>query len=344
MGYDITIREIADMAGVSTSTVSKALNGSPEISIGTRLHIKRIAIENGYKANNTARALKSKKSGSIGIIVPEIYSSFFSKMVQGVASRAKEKGLKSYICFSNESLKTEKKLIASFIDNSVDGLIISLSKQTQNLGSYDHIAQLKKYIPVVMVDRVCERMECDKVELDNIEASKCALRHLVATGCRNIVFLSTIKTTSVSKNRLHGFKEESKTLKAASADRLNAKVVEMNGSDELERRLGNLLQNDTIDAFIVADELATIKTHGYLQRNGYRIPQDISIIGFTNSEISKNIYPSLTMVSQNAEQLGKRALDILALRITKSDVSPDCRQIKIRHKMILRESTKQVKA
>ncbi len=343
MGYDITIKEIAEMAGVSSSTVSKALNGSPEISIGTRLHIKRIAIKKGYKANNTARALKSKRSGSIGIIVPEISSSFFSRMVQGAASRAKERGLKSYICFSNESFKIEKKLIASFIDHSVDGLIISLSKQTQNLGSYDHIAELRKYIPIVMVDRVCDVMECDKVELDNIEASKSALRHLVSTGCRNIVFLTTIKPTSVSKNRMYGFKEECKTLKAAGGNGLKAKVVEMNGSDELEKRLGNLLQKDFIDAFIIADELATIKTHGYLQRNGYKIPQDISIIGFTNSEISKNIYPSLTMISQNAEQLGKRALDVLALRMTKSWVGPACRQIKIRHKMIIRESTKQVK-
>ncbi len=341
MGFNTTIREIACIANVSVSTVSKALNNSPEISMNTRLRIKRIAIAQGYKPNSTARALKSKNTGSIGIIVPDISSSFFSIMVQGIEARAKKRGLRSYICFSNESLNMERKLVDSFMNHSVDGVIMSLSKQTQSAGINDHLTRLNMHVPMVMVDRVCDHVECDKVVLDDFEAGRSALRYLVDTGCRNIVFLTAIKATSVSQYRMAGFKEEFCCLKKSTGFRLKAFTIELNGYDGFENKLNKVLNENSIDAIIATDELGAIKTHGHLQRKGYMIPNEVSIIGFTNGEMSQNIYPSLTMVSQRAKKIGERALDRLVLRILNKDRDLVPKKIAIKHKLILRETTRQ---
>ncbi|UII77199.1 LacI family transcriptional regulator [Flagellimonas sp. HMM57] len=337
-----TIKDIAELANVSVSTVSKALNDSPEIGSQTSAKIKAIARELGYVPNSAAVALKRSATHHIGIIVPEISSEFFSKLVQAIETSASKRGFKSVLCFSKESFMTESQIIQNFCNGSVDGIIISMSKQTQQLRDYKHILSLMDHgIPVVMVDRTCDSIECEKVRINDFGASEHAVEHLIATGCKKPAFISTIPKTNVGKERKKGYR-------SAIQQKLyenNAKglVLELNGYRNFEKELDSFIQQNAIDGILAANELAAIKAMNIIKKKGLQIPEDVSVIGFTDGQLSQHSSPSLTSISQNANTMGAIALKRLLFQITRDVPRPNNHiQTVVKHKLILRESTKAI--
>jgi len=307
-----TLKDLSEILNLAISTVSKALNNSPEISDTTKTKVQNIALLYNYTPNKSAQNLKSKRTKTIGVIVPDLLSHFFAMAIHGIESEANSKGYKIIICLSNDSREKESESIKTLINGSVDGLIISLSKETQITGDYGHFEEALKYdFPVVLFDRTFERMICDKISINDQLAAKEATEHLLKTGCRNIIFLSTIYGTSVGEKRKMGYIDGLRNTGIQSC------ILNIENYNSFEKLILQQLQKIKVDGIVAADELSAITTIKYALKNSYKIPEDISVIGFTNGVLAENYVPSLTVVDQQAKEQGTKAASTLINRLNK---------------------------
>lgn len=307
-----TLKDLAKLLNLSISTISKALNNSSEISEETRKLVQQTAASNNYTPNLLAQSLKGSKTKTIGVIVPDVLAHFFAKAIHGIETTASNLGYKVFICLSNESLQKEAESLESLINGNVDGVIISLAKESQSKDSYHHFEDAIKYnLPLVLFDRTTSRLICDKISINDKRAAKEATEHLLRTGCRKIIFLSTIHGTSVGERRSLGY------LEAIKENHLEEIIVNIDNYLSFEDILLDVLKNSGVDGVVAADELSAVSVMRYAIKNNYRIPQDISVIGFTNGVLGENFVPSLTTVEQHAEEQGSIAADILIKRIEK---------------------------
>ncbi|RSK39865.1 LacI family DNA-binding transcriptional regulator [Mangrovimonas spongiae] len=331
-----TLKDLANLAGVSVSTVSKALNDSPEIGARTRQRIKDIAESCNYVPNNIARSLKSRSTKTIGVIIPAILIEFFNKVLYGIEQEATERGYKIVICLSNESSRKEAESINTFINGSVDGVILSVAEETQKSKVYDHFEKSAKHnMPMVMFDRVLDDITCDKVTVDDFEGAFNAVKFLSDLGSKNILFLNPISNTSVGQHREDGY------VKAVSGLNQEPNIVNVSHYTEIEKALSTVFNNQKIDAILAADEYSAALAQNAARLNNLKIPQDLSVIGFTNGMVAEYANPSLTVVSQHAENIGKIAAGILLDRIEgKLRAEPVNKVVKT--KIVERNSTKNI--
>ncbi|MDO9594132.1 MAG: LacI family DNA-binding transcriptional regulator, partial [Lutibacter sp.] len=202
----ITLKKIAKEFGVSISTVSKALKDSHEISEETRGKIKAFADYYHYKPNNLALQLRSQKTSVIGVIVPEIVHHFFSTVINGIEKYATEKGYNVMVCLSNESYEKEVSNMSVLTNGSVDGLIVSISRETQQNQNFKHFeAIIKDDFPLVLFDRINDDIECDKVIIDDVGGAFKATNHLVEIGAKRIALLTTQDFITVGSLRKKGY-------------------------------------------------------------------------------------------------------------------------------------------
>jgi len=305
-----TLKDLAKILNLAVSTVSKAINNSPEISELTKIKVQNTAQLYNYTPNKSAQNLKSKSTKTIGVIVPDLLSHFFAMAIHGIETEANSKGYKIIICLSNESREKESESIKTLINGSVDGLIISLSKETQITGDYRHFEEALKYnFPIVLFDRTFESMICDKISINDQLAAKEATEHLLKTGCKNIIFLSTISGTSVGEKRKMGYLDGIKNTGIHSC------ILNIENYNSFEKLLLQQLQNIKADGIVAADELSAISTIKYALKNSFKIPEDISVIGFTNGVLAENYVPSLTVVDQQAKEQGIIAVNTLIKRL-----------------------------
>lgn len=305
-----TLKDLSKILGLSISTVSKALHDSPEIKEETKNRVKKAARENHYTPNRLAQSLKANKTNTIGVVVPDVLGHFFAKAVHGIEKTASKHGYKVFISLSNDSLAKEAESIDSLINGNVDGVIMSLSRETQTLDNFKHFEDAKNYsLPVVLFDRTSSRLECDKISINDKLAAKEATGYLVRSGCKKIIFLSTIHGTSVGERRNLGYKE---ALTDAGMENFSLLIDDYN---TFETELLDTIRTRGVDGVLAADELSAVSVMRYALRKNYRIPEDLSVIGFTNGILGENFVPSLTTVEQCAEQQGSLAAEILIARI-----------------------------
>ncbi len=312
MRNQVTLKDIAAILGVSASTVSKSLNDSHEISQETKNNVLRVARSLNYVPNDIARSLKSSATKRIGVILPTIESDFFAKIIRAIEDEATKRNYKILISLSNDTIEKEKEAVSILLNGSVDGIIISLSQETQDSQEYSHLKNFsERRLPVVMFDRVCHEIECDKITIDDFEATREATLHLYEKGCKNICFLSTISQTSVGQLRKEGYIRALEELNKESENL----IIEIPNYDQFNPILKKYLKEHNIDAIITSDQLSAICTLKIVQENGFNIPNDISVIGFTDGTIPKYTIPSLSIINQNEGQMGKQAFDTLISRI-----------------------------
>ena len=305
-----TLKDLAKILNLAVSTVSKAINNSPEISELTKIKVQNTARLYNYTPNKSAQNLKSKRTKTIGVIVPDLLSHFFAMAIHGIETEANSKGYKIIICLSNESRDKESESINTLINGSVDGLIISLSKETQITGDYGHFEEALKYnFPIVLFDRTFERMICDKISINDQLAAKEATEHLLKTGCKNIIILSTISGTSGGEKRKMGYLDGLKNTGIQSC------ILNIENYNSFEKLLLQQLRDIKVDGIMAADELSAISTIKYALKNSFKIPEDISVIGFTNGILAENYVPSLTAVDQQAKEQGIMAANTLIKRL-----------------------------
>ncbi len=344
MRKKVTLKQLAKELNLSISTVSKSLKNDPEISQKTINRVHELANFYNYKPNALAVSLKSNKTKTIGVILPEILNHFFAKALFGIEQEASKSGYKIVTCITNEAYKKEVEYVEMLNYSSVDGFIVALSQETQILNKFDHYQTLKREnVPVVMFDRVSDEIECDKVIVDDKVASKNAIQYLVDKGCSKIAVITTIGDLSVAKLRLEGAREVANANQHVSLVNLEVKdtILDMVGksSDNIENEIERFLKENDLDAVLGLDETAAAITINISHKLGYKIPQDISVIGFTDGLLSKHSYPKLTTVSQHAEDLGARAAQILLNQLDNFTENYKTKTEVIKTSLIVRDST-----
>ncbi|WP_299624939.1 LacI family DNA-binding transcriptional regulator [uncultured Tenacibaculum sp.] len=336
MSNQVTLKDIAKILNVSASTVSKALNDSHEISQQTKDNVISVAKSLNYIPNDIARSLKSNATKRIGVILPNIESDFFAKVIRAIEDEATKRNYKILIILSNDTIEKEIEGVSILLNGSVDGVIISLAQETEDLQEFSHLQNFKqRKLPVVMFDRVCYEIGCDKITIDDFEATYETTKYLHQQGCKNIAFLSTIYQTSVGKLRKEGYVKANEDLKIEEN-----LVIEIPKYKKFNSILKSHLKKHSIDAIITSDQLSAICTLKVIQENGFRIPKDISVVGFTDGLVPQYTIPSLSIIDQNEEKIGKLALNTLINRIENtSDKSVDFSHEILKTNLIKRQSS-----
>lgn len=317
MKRKVTLKQIAKELDVSVSTVSKALRNSKEISLDTRTKVQAFAKLYNYRPNNIALSLKNKRTKTIGVIIPEIVHHFFSKVISGIEKEANNRGYNVIIGLSNESFDKEVINIEMLANGSIDGFILSVSKETLLLQDYHHFYEtINQGMPIVMFDRVVNEIACDKVVVDDKLGSKKAVAKLIESGCENIALITTKDYVNVGKLRTQGYLQALEEHKVEPKSSLIIKVEENKDKEveieTLEKEISALLDKEkSIDGIFAVNELYAITAMKVALNKGYKIPEELSIIAFTDGVLSKHAIPALSTISQHAVEMGEKSATML---------------------------------
>lgn len=308
---NITIKDIARELGISPSTVSRALKDHPDISQATRDAVNELAERWNYRPNPIALSLKSGSSKTIGVIIPDVVHYFFSTVISGIEDVVYQQDYNMILCQSNEMWEHEVKNIKTLLSSRVDGILASVAKTTSDYRHYRNITE--KDIPLVFFDRAAEEIDTDSVVIDDETGSYKAVNHLLRTGKKRIVHLAGPPQLAIARHRINGY------LKAMKEYRLTPQDVDIVKCDDIEsadRLIPALLtRTPRPDAFFAVNDLTAAQTLMIVKRHGLRIPEDIAIVGFTNSQIATLTDPGLTSVDQKGFEMGQIAARLLIDRI-----------------------------
>ena len=309
----ITLKDIARELDVSISTVSKALKNSAEISKDTKDKIKAFAKFYNYRPNNIALSLKNKRTKNIGVIIPDIVHHFFTTVFRGIEKYANEKGYNVIVCISDESIEKEVINMEMLANGSIDGFILSLSAETQLKNEYTHLKELlDQGIPIVLFDRVTSEIDCDKVVLNDKEIAREAVEHFISAGLKNIALVTTEKYFNVSESRRYGYLD---ALEAHNIKIEENLILTLPHDMENDSLITEFFQKNKVDAVLCVNEIFAIQSMSIIQNLGFNVPNDISIIGFTNGILSRFSVPRLSTVAQHGELMGERAAKLLIDRM-----------------------------
>jgi LacI family transcriptional regulator len=337
MKQKITIKTIAKELGVSTSTVSKALRDSHEISTETKDKIQAYANLYNYKPNNLALQLRNQKTKVIGVILPKIVHHFFSTVIMGIEEGANKKGYNIMVCFSNESYKKEVETLKVLSNGSVDGLIVSIASETLENKEFNHFIDLvAEEIPLVLFDRVVDEILCDKVVVDDVGAGYKATKHLIENGRKKIALITTPNHVNVGALRRQGYE---KALIEAYIKTDKNLIVEVDEKKDIKSQIEKVF-NEDIDAVFAVNEIYAAISMRIAKEKGLSIPNEISIIGFTDGLISEYSSPSITTIAQHGFTMGMQAVELLIERIENETEIYRPKKIVISSDLKIRESTK----
>ena len=307
-----TIKDIARKLNISVSTVSRAFNDKYDIRKETRDRILKTANDMGYRPNPIAKKLIQQKTYNIGVVVPEFINSFFPEVIIGMQDILLKEGYQVLIMQSNESHLTELQNVKTLEDNMVDGLIISLSRETKNDDYY--IKMLESGYPMVFFNRVNDDIPASKVVFDDYKWSYFATEHLIKQGCKKIFHLAGFKHLSLAKNRIKGYKK--------AMDKFNLPYTEdyiietgffiKEGETQMQKLLD---KGDVPDGIFATNDPTAIGAMKILKKAGLKIPEDIAVVGFSESRLAENVEPPLTSVCQPTFEMGKIAANLLLKQI-----------------------------
>jgi LacI family transcriptional regulator/LacI family repressor for deo operon, udp, cdd, tsx, nupC, and nupG len=334
--HQVTIIDIAKELNLSKSTVSRVLTGHPNVNPDTRQAVLDLAEKWDYQRNMLAISLITKKTNTIGIIVPEFYSSFFPQAIMGAQEVAANAGYNTVICQSNETYETEVANTKVMLANQVDGLLVSITKETKN---FDHLGIFqRKGIPIVFFNRVCDEMEVPKVIVDDYDGAFRAIDHLIQRGRKRIAHLAGPPSLIISVKRLNGYKA---ALRKNNIELDEELIIPYNlDLDKVKIYVNHFLNLDRRpDALFCINDPTAIEAIQVIKKRGLRIPEDIAVVGFSDDYASGFIDPPLTTVGQPVKDMGKMAAQLLIDQINR-DVSEWKAMIKVlKTELIVRKSS-----
>lgn len=306
----LTMKDIATQLGVSVATVSRALKNSPNISKQRREMIQRYAREHDYYPNVIAEQLRhsrQKPSQIIGVILPEIVHYYFASILSGIEEKAKERGYRIMVAQSDERYEREVEICESFMKNKVCGIIVSQAKDTER---YDHFKKLvTNGIPLVFYDRICPALNASRVVVDDYQGAYKAVSYLIETGCKRIAFFGANMNMQISKNRFNGYKDALYHHGMQPHDDL---ILQCDNRDDAEHITPALLRRkDRPDGFFAINDETAIGILYTAKRMGFRVPDNVAVCGFTDSERAVSCDPMLTTVKQDGREVGSQATDVL---------------------------------
>ena len=306
----MTMKDIAKEFGISVATVSRALKDSPRISEERRKAIQQYAREHNFYPNIIGAALRHNRvmpSRMIGVIVPEFTHYYFSSILTGIEEAAAARGFNIMVALSGEKYEREVSICENFHRYKVCGVIVSQAKDTKN---YDHYQRLLDAgIPLVFYDRICTGVNASRVVVDDYMGAYNAVSHLIETGCKHIAFYGSPMQLEISKNRFNGYKDA--LLKHGLAvDESIIRVCD-NRADAEVLTPDILAMENRPDGFFAVNDDTAIGILYTVKHAGFRVPDDISICGFTNGQRAVACDPMLTTVEQRGHRVGEEAAQIL---------------------------------
>lgn len=333
------MKDIATDLGVSVATVSRALKDSPRISIEQRERIKEYARQHNYYPNFIAESLRNSKKRplkTIGVIIPNLPHYYFASVLSGIEEEASLRGYTVMVAQSNERYAREVKICESFYDHKVSGVIVSQAKDTQ---CYDHFQKLIDHgIPLVFYDRISTGVNASRVVVDDYMGAFTAVNHLIDTGCRRIAFYGSPMGMEISKNRYNGYKD-AMLKRGLKPDEKFFRICDNRADAEIITP--DLLASEDIpDAFFAVNDDTAIGILYSAKRMGYRIPEDISVCGFTNGERAISCDPMLTTVEQRGKVVGEEAANIVIGHIEGSLPMTQVEKRIVRTRLIIRGTTR----
>ena len=335
----LTMKDIAAHFGISVATVSRALKDSPRISVERRAAIQQYAREHNFTPNLIAESLRHSRIQPmkvIGVIIPEFAHYYFSSILSGIEEEASARGYRIMVAQSNEQYEREVKICKSFYENKLCGIIVSQAKDTHR---YDHFQQLiDTGIPLVFYDRICTGVNASRVVVDDYMGAFNAVSHLIETGCNRIAYYGSAMTLEISKNRYNGYKDA--LLKHGIQPDPDLVRLCDNRTDAESITPEMLNSSAPPNGFFAVNDDTAIGILYTAKRMGFRVPEDISICGFTNGQRAVACDPMLTTVEQRGTKVGEEAADILIGHVEGTIPLGKIERRIIRTRLIIRGTTR----
>lgn len=316
---NLTIKEFSKIINVSISTISRAFNDKYDIHPDTKKMILEKAEELGYRPNPIAQRLIHHNSKMVGVVVPEFVNAFFPKVIMGIQSVMEESGYQVLIMSSNESAKKELENLKTLERNMIDGLIISLTKETRDVSYFKSLQS--KNLPIVQFNRVNMKLETPKIIFDDYIWAFNATEHLIMQGYKNIYHFSGPQSMTLSHSRCKGYKDAMKKHNLS----VDGNIVETGIFMEDGARTAKAMIDKKIipEAVFCFNDPVAIGAMEYFREKGYIIPQNIAFVGFTESRIAMHMTPALTSVEQPSTEIGTKSAEILLEMINNKIVYND---------------------
>ena len=315
MKKNITIKELSKILEVSISTVSKALNDSYEISDSTKERIKTAAKTYNYKPNKLAVNLKSGKTNTIGVVLPSIKNFFMSRVLRGIDSVIAKSNYNIIISITNESFDKEVQSVQTLSNGLVDAIIIAVSEETQIKKDFSHLSNLVGDIPLLMVDRIVNSINCDKVLVDDYNAIFNAVNELIFEGKKSIALVSSINNLNVGKLRTKGY--------LAAIQNKQEPIVIEGQEGYIESELSKLIESNKIDAIMALDQESSLAAFRIGKVKKVLNNKEVSIIGYASRVISEHLTPKLTTIDQHGKKVGITSARLLLKRLDSSESEPE---------------------
>lgn len=330
----LTIKEFSKIINVSISTISRAFNDRYDIHPDTKKMILDKAKELGYTPNPIAQQLIKHQSRMIGVVVPEFLNAFFPKVIMGIQSVMEEAGYQVLIMSSNESAQKELENVKALERNRIDGLIISLTKETRDISYFKYLQS--RNVPIVQFNRVNHKLQTPKILFDDYKWAFNATEHLVEEGYKDIYHFSGPNNLILSHSRSKGYKDAMKKHGLS----YEGKIIESGIFMEDGLRTAEVLLNKNIvpEAVFCFNDPVAIGAMEYFVDKGYKIPHNISFVGFTESRIAMHMNPALTSVEQPSTEIGETAGNMI-LHMLKNNIVLDDRVIVLDGKLNVRSSS-----
>ncbi|MCF6405113.1 LacI family transcriptional regulator [Chitinophaga filiformis] len=335
---EITIYDIAKHLNISPTTVSRGLKDHPTINIKTRKKIAETARQLGYRSNTFASSLRSKRTNTLGVIVPRLNSSFMSSVLAGMENAASREGYNLIIAQSQEQADKEMENVMTMFNKRVDGLLVSLAHSSENVRHFDVF--FNKKIPVIFFDRVASHPDSTSIVIDNFAAAYQVTRHLIMQGHKRIMHLGGNMLLNVYSERLRGYKQALQDHKLPLDEKLvmTGNLTEECGTD-IAKHLLKLKPKERPEAVFCANDTAAVYCMIALRNAGVNIPADIAFAGFNNDPISRVIEPNLTTVNYPGYNMGQAAVTSLASHLNGDTNITNMNTIVLRSELIIRASS-----
>jgi DNA-binding LacI/PurR family transcriptional regulator len=334
-----SIKDVAEKAGVSISTVSNVINGTKYVSEELILKINKIIEELHYEVDPVARSLKSKKTMTIGVVITNINRIFFPQVIKGIQDSAAKHGYNLTFFSTNDKFEDEKRFVQMLESTWVDGIILDSVADTNDEGYFKYLSSLgnrKKSIPVVSLERRIDSYGIGSVVVNNFHGGGLAAKHLIDCGCRKIVHITGPIGSCIVQDRLNGYKDELRKAGLAIED---ARIIEgdyspLSGYHAMKQIL---MAGIDVDGVFAANDQMAIGAIKAIRENGLMIPEDVKVVGFDNTFIATIVEPSLTTISVPKYKMGDAAVEMLVKRIEQDPNSPGVIEMPIN--LIIRQST-----
>ena len=335
----VTIKDIARELGISPSTVSRALKDHFEISEETKKAVREVAEKLNYQPNSLALSLRYSKSNTIGVIIPEIVHFFFSTVISGIEDIAHSRGYNVIITQSNESMEREMANLQTLFNNRVDGVLISISKETNK---YTHLESvIQKGLPLVFFDRVAHGLKCSKVTVDDFMGGYQATQHLIQQGYKKIMHLGGPEYLDISHRRMEGYKKAHQ--EAGIEIDEDMIIFDMISNDQATQDLVfKLLTERKPDSVFAFTDMAALTALRAAYKLGKSVPDDFGVVGFSNWQFTAFTSPSISTVEQPGFELGQHATELLLNQIESEEEQIKQESIVLPTAIIPRESSNRI--